>query len=67
MEGEVNDQDEYKKIANSIPKKLELFLTQKGQEGRLENLKEYNFLTNGRLFKKKIMEDLFSRKLTPLL
>ena len=49
MEGEVNDQDESKKIANSIPKKLELFLTQKGQEDRLKNLKEYKFLTNGTL------------------
>ena len=49
LESGVNKHDESQKIANSIPKKLELFLTQKGQEDILKNLKEYKFLTNGRL------------------
>ena len=49
LESGVNKRDESQKVANSIPKKLELFLTQKGQEGRLKILKEYKFLTNGRL------------------
>ena len=49
LESGVNKRDESQKIANSIQKKLELFLKQKGQEDRLKNLKEYQFLTNGKL------------------
>ena len=51
LEGRLDKDDEALIMANYISKKLELFLTQRGLEQRLLNLKEYEYLTKGKLFK----------------
>ena len=51
LESGLGKDDEALIMANSISKKLKLFLTQRGIEQSLSNIQEYHYLTKGKLLK----------------